>query len=297
MGDAAVAAAKAIGYVGAGTVEFIAEQDGRFYFMEMNTRLQVEHPVTEMITGLDLVEWQLRVAAGEPLPLAPGRDRDSRPCDRGAAVRRGSGARLPAVDRPHRALAHARSRTRACASIPAFAPATRSRRIYDPMLGKLIVWGEDRDRACAGLLDALRDCEVAGVATNIAFLERVVAHPAFATAQLDTGLIDKHRDALFPPPATTPRRALVAAARRRVPCDGAGAVASRRRVPAIRTRHGTRRMAGGRTASRSGRRCAFADGDVAARRPGRAAGGRDAAHPARVDRARRARRAVTASAC
>jgi 3-methylcrotonyl-CoA carboxylase alpha subunit len=211
MGDAAVAAAKAIGYVGAGTVEFIAEQDGRFYFMEMNTRLQVEHPVTEMITGVDLVEWQLRVAAGEPLPL-----RQDQLAIRGHAIE----ARLYAEDpdrgflpsigllthwRMPEADAHVRIDTgvRAGDAVSPF---------YDPMLAKLIVWGQDRHAACAAMLAALAQCEVVGVATNIAFLERVVAHEAFATARLDTGLIDKNRDALFPPPAPPPERALLAAA-------------------------------------------------------------------------------------
>ncbi len=211
MGDAAVAAAKAIGYVGAGTVEFIAEQDGRFYFMEMNTRLQVEHPVTEMITGLDLVEWQLRVAAGEPLPLA-----QDAILLRGHAIEARLYAEdpdrgfLPSIGRiVHWRMPRQDARVRVDTGFRAGDEVTP---YYDPMLGKLIVWGADRHRACAGLLSALGDCEVAGVATNIAFLERVVAHPAFANAQLDTGLIDKHRDALFPPPGDTPRRALVAAA-------------------------------------------------------------------------------------
>ncbi len=211
MGEAAVAAAKTIGYVGAGTVEFIAEQDGRFYFMEMNTRLQVEHPVTEMITGLDLVEWQLRVAAGERLP-----QRQDELAIRGHAIE----ARLYAED-PDRGflpsigtLAHWR--------MPETTPNVRVDTgvragdqvspFYDPMLAKLIVWGEDRATACARLLAALARCEVVGVATNIAFLERVVAHEAFAKAELDTGLIDKHRDALFPLPSATPERALLAAA-------------------------------------------------------------------------------------
>ena len=211
MGDAAVAAAKAIGYVGAGTVEFIAEQDGRFYFMEMNTRLQVEHPVTEMITGLDLVEWQLRVAGGEPLPLD-----QSMVAIRGHAIE----ARLYAED-PERGflpsigrIVHWRmpAQSAQVRVDTGFRAGDEVSPYYDPMLGKLIVWAEDRERACTGLLSALRDCEVAGVATNIAFLERVVSHPAFATAQLDTGLIDKHRDALFAAPGPAPARALIAAA-------------------------------------------------------------------------------------
>jgi 3-methylcrotonyl-CoA carboxylase alpha subunit len=211
MGDAAVAAAKAIGYVGAGTVEFIAEQDGRFYFMEMNTRLQVEHPVTEMITGLDLVEWQLRVAAGEPLPK-----RQSELAIRGHALE----ARIYAED-PERGFLPSIGRIRHW-RMPSNSPRVRVDTgfhagdevspFYDPMLAKLVVWGADRPAALAQLRSALAECEVAGVTTNIAFLERVVAHVAFASGALDTGLIERNRAALFPAAGPLPEDVLLAAA-------------------------------------------------------------------------------------
>jgi 3-methylcrotonyl-CoA carboxylase alpha subunit len=210
MGEAAVTAAKSIGYVGAGTVEFIALQDGTFYFMEMNTRLQVEHPVTEMIAGVDLVEWQLRVASGEPLPKA-----QSELAIDGHAIE----ARLYAED-PDRGflpsigkLVHWRmpepsDRVRVDTGVRAGDDVSP---FYDPMLAKLIVRGENREQACAEMRSALAQCEVVGVATNIAFLERVVGHESFATGRLDTGLIEKHRDALFPPATPAPQRALLAA--------------------------------------------------------------------------------------
>jgi 3-methylcrotonyl-CoA carboxylase alpha subunit len=219
MGEAAVAAARAIKYQGAGTVEFIAESDearagalgGRFYFMEMNTRLQVEHPVTEMITGLDLVEWQLRVAAGERLP----RMQDELEI-RGHAIE----ARLYAED-PERDFLPATGRL----AHLAFPAASDSVRIdtgvesgatitphYDPMIAKLIVWGEDRAAALARLRAALAACEVAGVATNVEFLGRLAASGAFARAELDTGLIERCRDELLPPRAPAPPEALAAVA-------------------------------------------------------------------------------------
>ena len=214
MGQAAIACAKAIGYVGAGTVEFIAAdsfaRDGAFYFMEMNTRLQVEHPVTEMVTGEDLVEWQLRVAAGEPLPKRQDELRL-----RGHAIE----ARIYAED-PDRGflpsigtLAHLRSPVegagvRVDTGVRAGDTITP---YYDPMIAKLIVHGDDRAAALRRLTDALGEYEIVGVATNVAFLKRVVSHQAFASGQVDTGLIARHQAALFPAAAPVSNEVLLAA--------------------------------------------------------------------------------------
>ena len=210
MGKAAVAAAKAVGYVGAGTVEFIANQDGSFYFMEMNTRLQVEHPVTEMISGQDLVEWQLRVAAGQPLPLAQEQLQI-----RGHALE----ARIYAEDANKGFLPSTGKLVR-------LSPPAESINVrvdtgveegdeitpyYDPMIAKLIVWDEHRDAALARMRKALADYQVAGVTTNIDFLSRLVACPAFAGADLDTGLIERQKEFLFPAAQAVPRDALLVA--------------------------------------------------------------------------------------
>ena len=196
MAAAAIAAAKAIQYTGAGTVEFIAEQDGTFYFMEMNTRLQVEHPVTEMITGLDLVEWQLRVAAGERLPLL----QDEVPI-RGHAIE----ARIYAEDAERNFLpatgrvAHLRfpdesDHIRIDTGVQ---EGTEITPWYDPMIAKLVVRGADRARALARMRQALAEVEIAGVTTNVRFLCAVVSSRAFGAAELDTGLIERNRETLF----------------------------------------------------------------------------------------------------
>jgi 3-methylcrotonyl-CoA carboxylase alpha subunit len=209
MGAAAVAAAKAVGYVGAGTVEFIAEptDDGdlRFYFMEMNTRLQVEHPVTEAITGLDLVEWQLRVAGGEPLPL-----QQSQLTRRGHAIEARICAEnpdanfLPATGTLHVARWPAHVRFERSDELPRVDAGVREGDAisphYDSMIAKLIVWGEDRAQALARLGAALQATHIMGLATNVAFLRRVVVSHAFATADLDTALIERERTALFEAP-------------------------------------------------------------------------------------------------
>ena len=201
MGEAACAAARAVGYVGAGTVEFIVAaaggakdgSDDAFYFMEMNTRLQVEHPVTEMITGLDLVEWQLRVAAGEKLPEAPG-------APNGHAIEVRVYAEDPARDflPSIGTLAHLRQ-PREGAHVRVDTGVRQGDQItpnYDPMIAKLIVWGEDRAVAVQRLAGALAEYEVVGVQTNLALLRAIAASPAFAAADLDTGFIARHADEL-----------------------------------------------------------------------------------------------------
>ena len=218
MGEAAVAAARAVGYTGAGTVEFIVGADGAFYFMEMNTRLQVEHPVTEMITGLDLVEWQLRVAAGEPLPLA-----QSQLSITGHAIE----ARIYAED-PSREFLPSIGRLEYMAT-----PSSNGVRVdtgvrqgdeitpyYDPMIAKLIVHAASRAAACEKLRNALAEFHVAGVRTNIEFLYRMTRAPSFVEARLDTGLIERERAWLLPPAAPPPEAAWMRAARATIPPVG-----------------------------------------------------------------------------
>ena len=193
---AAVAAAKAVAYTGAGTVEFIAEQDGRFYFMEMNTRLQVEHPVTEMITGLDLVEWQLRVAAGQALPLAQ-KDIAQRGHAFEARIYAEDPERgfLPSTGRiVHLGFPSEGARIRIDTGVQSGAEITPW---FDPMIAKLVVHGSTRASALARLRHALAQVEIAGVTTNVAFLRRVTASAAFEGAELDTGLIERNRAELF----------------------------------------------------------------------------------------------------
>ena len=207
MGEAAINCARAIGYVGAGTVEFLLDEDGSFYFMEMNTRLQVEHPVTEMITGLDLVEWQLRIAAGEALPLtqdginlrghaleariyAEVPERDFMPAtgrlaflvepDPGSTIRIDTGVRTGDEVGIH----------------------------YDPMIAKLIVHAENRQQAISKMRAALNKYQILGVHTNINLLSSVLAESDFVDAHFDTGFIDSHYDTLF---GSEPGRKAIAA--------------------------------------------------------------------------------------
>jgi 3-methylcrotonyl-CoA carboxylase alpha subunit len=222
MGAAAVAAARAVRYEGAGTVEFIVEPDGRFYFMEMNTRLQVEHPVTEMITGQDLVEWQLRVAAGEPLPLS-----QQALAIKGHAIE----VRLYA-EQPERGflpsigvIEHLRLPSASTFSIQGADGGPAAIRLdggvregdtitphYDPMIAKLICWGEDRGMAIARMRQALAEIELVGPASNAAFLARLMTCTTFVEGPLDTGLIERARAELLPERAATERRVIAIAA-------------------------------------------------------------------------------------
>ena len=255
MGAAAMLAARVIDYVNAGTVEFIVGQDGGFYFMEINTRLQVEHPVTEETTGLDLVEWQLRVAAGEPLPLAQadvprhGHAIEVRLYaeDPDAGFLPGSGTlqalRLPAPSR------HVRIDSGVIEgdTVSIF---------YDPMIAKLIVWDADRPRALARLREALAGCEIAGPKSNIGFLERLVRHLAVVDASIDTGYLDRHLDE-FLAPAGTDITLLLAAVSVRLLAQEADACAAAGHDPGSPWAIAD----GWRLGHAGARRLAFADGD------------------------------------
>jgi len=196
MGEAAVRAAKAIDYEGAGTVEFLLDTDGSFFFMEMNTRLQVEHPVTEMITGEDLVEWQLRVANGEQLPkpqeqlkmhghafesriYAEDPDNDFLP----------TSGNLAFVKTPEE-----NSNVRVDTGVIQGDDVSP---YYDPMIAKLIVWDEDRPRALARMASALKQYRIHGVTTNIPFLYNLASCAPFMAADIDTGFIEKNQELLF----------------------------------------------------------------------------------------------------
>ncbi len=197
MGEASVRAAQAIDYVGAGTVEYLLDDQGRFYFMEMNTRLQVEHPVTESVTGLDLVAWQLAVAAGEPLPL-----RQSEVQIQGHAIE----VRLYAED-PHRdflpasgQLKHLQWPGAGVRIDTGVAQGDSITPFYDPMIAKIIVAGASRNEACRNLAQALRQTRISGPVVNLGFLLHIAEHPAFIDAQLDTAFIERHLDQLLAPP-------------------------------------------------------------------------------------------------
>ncbi|PWW14365.1 MULTISPECIES: acetyl/propionyl/methylcrotonyl-CoA carboxylase subunit alpha [Pseudidiomarina] len=197
MGEAAVRAAQAIDYVGAGTVEFLLDTDNKFYFMEMNTRLQVEHPVTEMVTGQDLVAWQLLVAGGAPLPLSQ---------DQIQITGHSFEARIYAEDPDHEFLPSTGTlhvlkppSTNAYVRIDSgVVEGDEVSSYYDPMIAKLVVWGEDRAIALGRLIQALNDYQIAGVRTNIDFLRKIAGHQKFAQADLTTRFIEKYHTELFP---------------------------------------------------------------------------------------------------
>ncbi|KAL1435487.1 hypothetical protein MTO96_000159 [Rhipicephalus appendiculatus] len=196
IGEAAVRAAQAVNYVGAGTVEFIMDSEQRFYFMEMNTRLQVEHPITEMITGTDLVEWQIKVAQGEPLPLLQEQLRVN-----GHSFE----ARIYAEDPDNNfmpgagSLVYLRTPTPS-AQVRIDTGVREGDEVsvhYDPMIAKLAVWGPDRPTALRRLYQALSEYTLVGLANNISFLMRLAAHPAFRQGLVHTGFISAHNDDLF----------------------------------------------------------------------------------------------------
>ncbi|MBV8280158.1 MAG: ATP-grasp domain-containing protein, partial [Verrucomicrobia bacterium] len=201
IGETAVAAARAVNYTGAGTIEFLVDHDARFYFLEMNTRLQVEHPVTEMITGQDLVEWQLLVAAGAPLPQSQGQLGF-----RGHAIEARVYAEKPSSGfLPSTGILEVFKTPKAIHFLVPSSPEMASVRLdagvragdtviphYDPLLAKLVVWGQDRAEALTRLRAALDEFVALGLETNLPFLRRLSRLSDFGIPKLDTGLIARN---------------------------------------------------------------------------------------------------------
>jgi acetyl-CoA carboxylase biotin carboxylase subunit len=204
MGAIAVQGAKSVGYFSAGTFEFLLAEDGSFYFLEMNTRLQVEHPITELVTGLDLVREMVRVAQGEPL----GFDQQDL-ASRGAAIE----CRVYAED-PSRNFMPSPGviETLVVPSGPGVRddggvyPGSTLSSYYDPLISKLCVWAPTRERAIARMRRALSEYVITGVRTNLPLHERLLAHPEFSAGKYDTGFLERHRDALLGPAAMSPER-------------------------------------------------------------------------------------------
>ncbi len=216
MGIAAVNAARAINYLGAGTIEFIVGEERDFYFMEMNTRLQVEHPVTEMVTGQDLVEWQLRVAAGEALPLTQDQITSSgHSFETRLYAENPNNLFLPSTG----TLNHLRfpQADENCRVETGVVEGDLISVFYDPMIAKLVVWGEDREIARTRLLKALGESGIIGVENNIAFLETLATHPDFIENRIDTQYIDAKLDQLLEESRVElPQNVLLAASARRL---------------------------------------------------------------------------------
>ncbi|WP_336042601.1 acetyl/propionyl/methylcrotonyl-CoA carboxylase subunit alpha [Acinetobacter dispersus] len=203
MRQAAIDAARAVDYVGAGTVEFIVEQDGTAYFMEMNTRLQVEHPVTEMITGEDLVEWQLRVADGEPLPkLQHQLQIHGHALEARIYAEEPEKGFLPAIGKID--YLHYPTQNQSVRVDSGIVEGDEITTYYDPMIAKLIVWGKNREAALIQMQHALSQFHVDSLGNNIAFLEKIVRCDSFKQAKLDTNLIQREQDFLFRPEQIKP---------------------------------------------------------------------------------------------
>ena len=198
MGQAAVAAAKYVNYVGAGTIEFLVDKDQNFYFLEMNTRLQVEHPITEEVIGLDLVKQQIMIADGQPLSL---RQEDIK--QRGHAIEcricaedtdnnfRPAPGIIQQLTEPHGPGIRIDSAVYAGYEIPMY---------YDPMIGKLIVWATTRQYAIERMRRALYEYKVTGLITNIRYLRRIIDVPQFKEGNYDTSFIEKNQERLRPRP-------------------------------------------------------------------------------------------------